>query len=299
MTMLPTPFEPATPAMIVGHSTGSSAPPLGLGEPFALLGGDRLGPGGIAFDLMHDWQPEFVDAVADACDHLLAAERPWFRMPATALIGRDGCGRTHAARMLASAAGVVHVILNLSDPVIAMNVSASGEVNESLWVSPVVTAMAATRCANPLVSVVGAEHNADAAMALVSMIDPVLGRAWQEDRIATNVDLGEVSWLIQASRQEALPAPLLDRLAIVRMDVVNVRPDSTAALSVLLEVLGDLGIARDDPAVVWRDLLDRVEWRGFRSLKQVYADLRGAVIDAQYEFALQRHAASEADAAPH
>jgi hypothetical protein len=281
--------------MIVGHSMAATAPPLGLGEPFALMGGDRLGPGGIAFDLGHDWQRDFVDAVADACDDLLAAERPWFKMPATALIGRAGCGRTHAARMLASAAGVTHVILNLSDPVIAMNVSASGEINETLWVSPVVTAMAATRCANPVVTVVGAEHNADAAMALVAMADPMLGRAWREDRIATSVDLGEVSWLIQCSDPSNLPSPLADRLRIVPMRQTNVVPDTTIALSLLIEVLADLGIARNDPAVVWHDIFNRIDWRGFTTAAKAYADLRSAVIQAQYDFATQGHATADLD----
>jgi hypothetical protein len=285
--------------MIVGHSMTASAPPLGLGEPFALMGGDRLGPGGIAFDLGHDWQRDFVDAVADACDDLLAAERPWFKMPATALVGRAGCGRTHAARMLASAAGVTHVILNLSDPVIAMNVSASGEINEALWVSPVVTAMAATRCANPVVTVVGAEHNADAAMALVAMVDPMLGRAWREDRIATSVDLGEVSWLIQCSDPSNFPSPLADRLRTVAMRQENVVPDTTIALSLLIEVLADLGIARNDPAVVWHDIFDRIDWRGFTTSAKAYADLRSAVIQAQYDFATQRHATTAADLDPY
>jgi len=295
VSRLPAPFQPATPAMIVGHSMAASAPPLGLGEPFALMGGDRLGPGGIAFDLGHDWQRDFVDAVADACDDLLAAERPWFKMPATALVGRAGCGRTHAARMLASDAGVTHVILNLSDPVIAMNVSASGEINEALWVSPVVTAMAATRCANPVVTVVGAEHNADAAMALVAMVDPMLGRAWREDRIATTIDLGEVSWFIQCSDPSNLPAPLVDRLRIVPMRQTNVVPDTTIALSLLIEVLADLGIARDDPAVVWHDIVGRIDWRGFTTAAKAYADLRSAVIQAQYDFATQRHATADFD----
>lgn len=295
MNTLPAPFQPATPAMIVGHSMAASTPPLGLGEPFALMGGDRLGPGGIAFDLGHDWQRDFVDAVADACDDLLAAERPWFKMPAAALVGRAGCGRTHAARTLATAAGVTHVILNLSDPVIAMNVSASGEINEALWVSPVVTAMAAMRCANPVVTVVGAERNVDAAMALVAMVDPVLGRAWREDRIATSVDLGEVTWLIQCSDPSNLPSPLADRLRIVPMRQTNVVPDTTISLSLLIEVLADLGIARNDPAVVWHDIVDRIDWRGFTTAAKAYADLRSAVIQAQYDFATQRHATADLD----
>ena len=49
MTDASIPFHPATPAIIVGHSATADVPPLGLGEPFALLGGDRLGSSGIPF----------------------------------------------------------------------------------------------------------------------------------------------------------------------------------------------------------------------------------------------------------
>ena len=251
-------FQPAVPAMIVGHSTIDAVPPLGLGEPFALLGGDRLGPAGIPFTVGHEWQPTFLSAVAGSCEDLLAAERPWFRMPPSVLTGRPGAGRTHTARALARAAGVPHIILNLSDPVIGASMAASSEISEALWVSPVVTAMAATRCANPIVSVIGASTNADAALAVASMVDPVLGRAWAEDRIGTIVDLGEVTWLVQADAVEDLAAPLVEKLLVIAMETDAVHAHSSAFVSLLAEVLHDLKIAPLNPAVSWDDIVRRV-----------------------------------------
>ena len=139
-----TAFEPAIPAMVVGRSFDGSPPPLGLGEPFALLGGDRLGPDGIPFQVMHEHQPGFLRWVTQSCQASLAAERPWFRGRPVVLTGEQGVGRTHAARWLARVAGPPHVVLNLTDPVIAANVTASGRVNEALWASPITVAMAAT-----------------------------------------------------------------------------------------------------------------------------------------------------------
>lgn len=288
-------FHPATPAMIVGHSTSAEAPPLGLGEPFALLGGDRLGPSGIPFTVAHEWQPAFLDAVTAACDDLLVAERPWFRMPPTVLLGPDGTGRTHAARSLARAAGVPHVILNLSDPVIAANI-ASGEINEALWVSPVVTAMAATRCANLVVTVIGAGRHADAAVALAGMIDPVLGRAWAEERIATVVDLGEVSWIFQAATVAEIPVLLRDYLSVVQMQKVSCVRDSQIMVSLLSEVLDDLNLSPADPAVSWKAVALRLSQYHLLSPKLAYVTLRNAVIDAQYAFAVSRLQSADADA---
>jgi hypothetical protein len=281
-------FQQARPAMIVGHTLSQAMPPLGLGEPFALLGGDRLGPAGIPFTLGHEWQPRFLDAVCDACTNLLLAERPWFRMPPALLVGPNGAGRTHAARALAKAAGVAHVILNLSDPVIAANVSASSEVSEALWVTPIVTGMAATRIANPVVSVIGADRDLNAAVALASMIDPVSGRAWHEDRIGTTVDLGEVTWLVQANAPADLPEPLREQLTVIAMERTFCRLESQVLLSLLCEVLNDLNIEPSDPSVSWDDIMSRLQMGQAASPKQAYGRLKMAVIDAQYDWAVSR-----------
>lgn len=195
------PFEPATPAMVVGQSFDGASPPLGLGEPFALLGGERLGPDGIPFLAMHDHQPKFLEWLAESCRNLLAAERPWFRAEPMVITGPPGAGRTHAARWLARVAGVPHVILNLTDPLVAANIAASRRVNEALWASPITIAMAATRCANPVVSVIGTDRMSDdVASGLASMIDPDTSVFWSEDQLGTCVDLSEVTWILSTLR---------------------------------------------------------------------------------------------------
>lgn len=196
-----------------------------------------------------------------------------------------------------------HIILNLSDPVIGASMAASSEVSEALWVSPVVTAMAATRCANPIVSMIGAGTNADAGLAVASMVDPFLGRAWAEDRIGTIVDLGEVTWLVQADAIQELTAPLAEKLSVIPMQQVDVDPQSPVFVSLLAEVFEDLKLAPVDPTVSWDDIVRRVarqyglggdyprfhhyEPRHFgRSVRQIYGHLRTAIIEAQYDFAV-------------
>lgn len=272
-----TPFRPATPAMIVGRTFDDGPAPLALSEPFALHGGDRLGPDGIAFDLMHEHQPALLRWVTSTCQALIAAERPWFRGAPVLVTGPEGAGRTHAARRLARVAGLPHVILNLTDPLIGANIASSGQVSEALWASPVTVAMAAKRCANPVVSVIGIEKvGDDIAAGLVTMIDPASGRAWEEDRLQTYVDFGEVTWIIQCDDLTRVPAALRAQAAHVAFAPFPGGIETSAALSMLLEVLDDMGFDEADPAFDWPKVTQDLG-SYYRSAKSLYADMVDAV----------------------
>ena len=276
-------FEPATPAMIVGRSFDDSPPPLGLGEPFALLGGDRLGADGIPFRIMHEHQPTFRHWVTQSCQASLSAERPWFRGTPLLLSGPAGAGRTHAARWLARVSGVPHAVLNLSDPVIAANIAASGRVNEALWASPVPVAMAAARCANPVASVIGADQASDDVMAgLVAMIHPDTASSWSEDQLNTAVDLGEVTWIIQCEQFLNLPAALRNHATSVVLQQTPARIDSVFTLSIMLEVMGDLGIESTDPAFNWSRIRSQLPSRGYNTAKSLYAQIFSVITDLKH-----------------
>ena len=284
----PAAFRRAVPAMIVGRREDGDVPALGLGEPFALHGGDRLGPDSITWLMSHEWQPHLVQAVADACEGNLRDERAWFRMAPVVLVGPDSAGRTHAARAIARAAGVPHAILNVSDPVIAANVGAAGEVGEALWVTPVVAAMAATRCANPVVTVVGAdEATGDVAAALAAMIDPATAGSFREDRLGVLVDLGEVTWIIQCRPQRQLPPALSGLATPIPLGAPSADPESLLGLSILLEALDDLGVDPDAAGLTWSGIMAGVSsrWR-WRSPRAAYAEFRSALVEASYVAAL-------------
>lgn len=277
------PFEPATPAIVVGQSFGGATPPLGLGEPFALLGGDRLGPDGIPFHIMHEHQPRFVEWVAQSCRAMLDAERPWFRGGPLLLGGPPGAGRTHAARWLARVAGVPHIILNLSDPLVAMNIAASRRVNEALWASPITIAMAATRCANPIVSVLGVDKlSDDVAAGLASMIDPEFGVMWSEDQLRTSIDLSEVTWILQCEQPGVVSRTLRKDIELVMLGSPPHGPDTVFALSILLEAMSDHGIEPGDPAYSWERIMGQLPSYHCSSAKALYANVSNAIASLQH-----------------
>ena len=272
-----TPFRAATPAMIVGRAFDGGPAPLGLSEPFALLGGDRLGREGIAFDLMHEHQPAFLRWVTTSCRALIAAERPWFRGSPILATGPEGAGRTHAARRLARVAGLPHVIINLTDPVIAANIAASSRVSEALWGLPVTVAMAAKRCANPVATVVGIDKvGDDVASGLVAMIDPATGRWWSEDKLQVEMDFGEVTWIVQCDDMRRVPPALRAMAAHIGFSELPRGIETTAALSILLEVLDDLDLDKADPAFEWTNVA-RALGGHHRSAKHLYAEMTHAV----------------------
>ena len=275
-----TPFKPARPAMIVGRAFDDGPAPLGLSEPFALNGGDRLELDGILFELMHHHQPAFLRWVTSSCQALIAAERPWFRGVPILATGPQGGGRTHAARRLARVVGAPHCIVNLNDPVIASNVASSGQVNEALWASPITVAMAATRCANPIVTVIGIDKvGDDVASGLVAMIDPATGRAWSEDRLQTYMDFGEVTWIIQCDSLTGVPPHLRALAGHVAFSEFPANIETTAALSILLEVLDDLGFDEADPLFDWPNIARSLGGYRYPSAKQLYAGMTDAVTE--------------------
>lgn len=272
------PFVPAIPAMIVGHALDGSTPPLGLGEPFALLGGDRLGPDGIPFQVMHDHQPMFLRWVTQSCEASLTAERFWFRGRAAIFTGWKGAGRTHAARWLARCAGVPHVILNISDPIIASAVASSGAVSEALVALPITVAMAAKRCANPMVSVIGVDQASDDVKAgLAAMMDKDAGVYWSEDQLGTCVDLSQVTWIIQAESAASLPPAIRNEATNVAFSAAPRQIESVFTLSIMLEVMADLGVEPTDPSYAWSRIKDQLPSYYQLSGKALYADMIDAI----------------------
>ena len=272
------PFHPATPAMIVGHGADQEPLPLELGEPFALLGGDRLGSDGIPFLVMHEHQPDFLAWVRERCAAMLAAERPWFGGGALFLGGVAGAGRTHAARWLSRVVGVPHAVLNLTDPVVAANVTASGEISEAMGASPVTIAMATARCANPIVSVIGVDRVGDDVLAgLAAMIDPERCRRWREDRLGIDVDLGETTWILQRDVMRGIPSWVAPRADVVALRPVPTGHDHVLALSICCEAMGDLGIDPRAATVSWQRIREQLPCYGQDSAKILYANMVNAL----------------------
>ena len=225
--------------------------PFGLDRPLELRGGGVLGPDRLVAGIPLDWQPDLLSFVAAACRRQTQADRPWLSMPPVALLGPEGSGRTHAARTIARHAGLPFLAIDVAHRTAGdrpLDYADAARCGLTLPTLPVL-ALAATRCANPLVLVTGVDlAGEDALGQLSAMIDPVTAGRWVEQGIRATIDLGQVSWMLSASTDQRLPPALsaaVSRVAVNPPAHGSVERRIMAA-SVLAEVMADLGIVADD-----------------------------------------------------
>lgn len=206
------------PTMTVAEGFTARQPRLGLGAPLALRGGEPEALRRLTLELGLGWQPQLRSMVDQAVVQARDERSPWFRLPPLLLTGEAGIGRTHAARRIAHAAGVPHAYLDFTDPagVNQLRPRACGP-DLTLPALPVL-AMAIGGCANPIISVVGAEGLDRASLhEFAAMIDPVTAGRFIDHATGCIVDLRQVSWLVQCSDPREISSALSGLFVPVEM----------------------------------------------------------------------------------
>lgn len=199
--------EPCAPQAVVLHGRAC----LGLDEPLPLLGGGaRLLPGGLASLTGADHLPGFRSIVASACRDQAERGRNWYRHPPTALLAPVGTGRGLAAHWLARVSGLP--LFSMPADRLVRSTDLHGRTPGSRLPPPPVLAIAAARCANPIILVeVPAEEDLEpaAAACLASIVDPARNARWLDPEFEAVFDLSHVNWIIQA---DTLPESVADAL---------------------------------------------------------------------------------------
>lgn len=188
-----------SPHVVIAESMGPHPAPLGLDAPLALLGGgDRLMPGGMASALGIDHVRGLRTFMAEACRSQVLAGRDWYQQPPLALLGQHGVGKGFAARWIARHAGLPLFRMPVTYD-FAANQPDSDGVEMRLPAVPLI-AMAASRCANPIVVVeLDVDHPPEgvALEELVRMLDPRRNERWLDKAQDAIFDLGHISWIVQ------------------------------------------------------------------------------------------------------
>lgn len=261
------------PGIELARGFSSRPLPLGLNGHFALLGGERLGPNGIAADLALDWHPEFMRAVTQACDDLRIGGCPWFTMPPILLAGPAGVGRTHIARRLATSAGLPHFVLDAAvdatfDPTAAPNV---------LLPLPPIVGMALTRCANPIVSVVNIERASTIALqAITRLVDLRVSRRYVDEGLGATLDLGAVNWLVHATEPNNLPIELASALLRVDLAMPEGQHFEIHIVDLVAEAVADLGVPAPDHEALMK-MIDQLTQCGIGDSTRHASNLSSAI----------------------
>lgn len=273
----------AAPSMMFARSLSGRSLAFGSDVALELRGGNRLGPSGIVADLDIEWEPEFMGAVAQACSDQRVRGRDWFTMPPVLLGGPEGAGRTHLARRLANAAGVPHIMFDASTWMFTWR-CAGPDVHLPL---PITTAMVASGCANPVISVTGAQEASSGMIDLLArLIDQTCNDRFVDAGLGAVVDYSAATWIVQDTTkavEQSRPtyggsvqqvhrgvSDALSRL-LQPVELQDAGPEHYELLvvDVLAEVLADLGQPLS-PRIDLEELFDRTRRWPSPTMRQLY-----------------------------
>ena len=215
-----------------------------LASPLPLKG-SHITPDSIHENLTAEfpWMNAAIDRIFDdlRLHHLRAGPR-WFKFRPMLLVGQPGIGKSRFARRVSELVGLSLRTINLGGSTDARDITGTSRGWGTATPSAIVRTLREAEMGNPLVLVDEVEkasesrHNGRVIDVLLTLLEPEGARHWYDECLCRNFDLRHVNWLLAANSADNLPAPLLSRLAVIKIG----KPPSTAFPSILAGILADL-----------------------------------------------------------
>jgi hypothetical protein len=197
-----------------------------------------MAPDALPSTLPLDWQAEVMGFVARSCREGIAAERDWLGLPPALLSGGCVDERLHVGRQIATHGGLPHFVWRLCD---GEDPCGMGDV---ALPPPPMLAMVASRCANPVVSVVGVDRaDARRVRMLAEVIDPRSGSRRTDAASAAAFDFSRVSWLIGVDPGTFAPRGVERLCERVVLRPIEEAFEPLVRVSMIDRAISDLGLA--------------------------------------------------------
>ena len=179
------------------------------------------------------------------------------------LIGPPGTGKTSIGESIARATGREFVRMSLGG--VRDEAEIRGHRRTYIGALPgrLVRALRDAGTMNPVIMLdevdkVGADWRGDPSAALLEVLDPAQNHSFRDHYLDVELDLSEVVFIATANMAETIPAPLLDRMEVVRFDGYTTEEKVAIARGYLWPRQRDRNGLREDEVAIGDEVLRTV-----------------------------------------